>query len=157
MKTPAVIIALFAASSIAAVAVPPSRVVQVKPRQETVVVEAPPATSSIVVVDVEAEVEAVLADARAKSIATIRNGGGEGRRLFECGQLCSQCRTGAVTAAVAEIALCGTAALAVEVFTLGTATILEVAGFIACEAAAIGTLNEAEANCQGLADPANRR
>ncbi|KAH8648235.1 hypothetical protein BGZ61DRAFT_376467, partial [Ilyonectria robusta] len=97
-------------------------------------------------------IEKVVTDARAESITTIEGGGGQGRRLFEFGQLCSQCRTGAVTA-VGEIALCGTTALAVEVATAGIATILEVAGFIACEAAVIGTLNEAEANCQGLADP----
>ncbi|KAL6411786.1 hypothetical protein AUP68_04164 [Ilyonectria robusta] len=145
MKTAGILIALLTASGIAAAtpgsvrfrSVADADAANVKARQEGDL----------------AGVEKVLADARAASIAEIEKGGGEGRQLFECGQLCSQCRTGAITTAVAEIALCGTAALAVEVFTLGAATILEVAGFVACEAAVVGTLNESEANCSGLVDP----
>ncbi|KAH7109756.1 hypothetical protein EDB81DRAFT_832761, partial [Dactylonectria macrodidyma] len=60
---------------------------------------------------------------------------------------------GAITSALGEIAVCGTAALALEVATAGIATILEVAGFVACETTVIGTLNQAEAECESLADP----
>lgn len=94
-----------------------------------------------------------LDDARSASANSIMNTQGEGRQLLECGSLCTQCRNGAITTALGEVALCGTAALAVEVATAGLATILEVAGFVACEATVIGTLNTAEAECQGLADP----
>ncbi|KAH6976500.1 hypothetical protein BKA56DRAFT_618407 [Ilyonectria sp. MPI-CAGE-AT-0026] len=94
-----------------------------------------------------------LDDARSASANSIMNTQGEGRQLLECGRLCTQCRNGAITTALGEVALCGTAALAVEVATAGIATILEVAGFVACETAVIGTLNTAEAECQGLADP----
>ncbi|KAI1840413.1 hypothetical protein JX265_007163 [Neoarthrinium moseri] len=100
--------------------------------------------------DAEAIVNKVLADARAKSAARIKEETGEGRRLTECGTLCSQCRNGAITTALGEVALCGTTALALEVASAGTTTILEVAGFLACETIVIGNLNESEANCAAL-------
>ncbi|KAH7000757.1 hypothetical protein EDB80DRAFT_866762 [Ilyonectria destructans] len=83
-----------------------------------------------------------LDDARSASANSIMNTQGEGRQLLECGRLCTQCRNGAITTALGEVAVCRTAALAIE-----------VAGFIACETAVVGTLNQAEAECEGLADP----
>lgn len=100
----------------------------------------------------EDKVKSVLQDARNKSISEIEQGGGRGRKLGDtnCTTACSQCRTGAVTTAVGEIALCGTVALATEVATAGIATILEVSGFAACETTVIGELNKSEAECSSL-------
>lgn len=97
-------------------------------------------------------VNSILRDARTSSMEQIEVGGGRGRKLSStnCSTACSQCQTGAVTTAVGEIALCGTAALATEVATAGVATILEISGFIACETAVIGELNKSEAECSSL-------
>lgn len=97
-------------------------------------------------------VNSIIRDARTSSMEQIEVGGGRGRKLSSapCSTACSQCQTGAVTSAVGEIGLCGTAALATEIATAGVATILEVCGFIACEATVIGELNKAEAECASL-------
>lgn len=97
-------------------------------------------------------VEAILRDARNGAIEAIEAGGGNGRKLGSttCTAACSQCQTGAVTVAVADIAVCGTAALAAEVLTAGATTILEITGFLACETRVIGELNKSEAECQSL-------
>ncbi|KAH8777876.1 hypothetical protein F5883DRAFT_614029 [Diaporthe sp. PMI_573] len=97
-------------------------------------------------------VNSILRDARTGAMEQIETGGGRGRKLTStpCSTSCSQCQTGAVTVAVADIALCGTAALAAEVLTAGTTTILEVTGFIACEARVVGELNKSEAECSSL-------
>ncbi|KKY38522.1 hypothetical protein UCDDA912_g01514 [Diaporthe ampelina] len=97
-------------------------------------------------------VTSILRDARNSAMEQIETGGGRGRTLSEanCSAACSQCQTGAVTAAVGEIALCGSIALATEVATAGLATVLEVSGFIGCETTIIGELNKSEAECQSL-------
>ncbi|KAG8167202.1 hypothetical protein KVR01_002891 [Diaporthe batatas] len=97
-------------------------------------------------------VNSILRDARTGAMEQIEVGGGRGRKLTStpCSVSCSQCQTGAVTTAVADIALCGVAALATEVLTAGAATILEVTGFVACEARVIGELNKGEAECASL-------
>lgn len=98
------------------------------------------------------KVNSVLRDARNSAMEQIETGGGRGRKLSsaKCSTACSQCQTGAVTKAVGEVGVCGTAAVAIEVATAGAATILEVAGFISCQTAIIGELNAAEANCASL-------
>ncbi|KAJ3946258.1 uncharacterized protein N0V96_004618 [Colletotrichum fioriniae] len=93
-----------------------------------------------------------LQGARTASMEAIETGGGKGRRLgqMNCGRLCSQCQTGAVTAAVGEIAVCGVAAIGLAAVSGPLGVFLDVVGFAGCEAAAIGELNKAEAECQTL-------
>lgn len=97
-------------------------------------------------------VNSVLKDARNSAMEQMETGGGKGRKLSSaaCSQSCDQCRSGAVTKAIGEVGVCGTAALAIEVATAGAATILEVAGFISCQVAIMGELNSAEASCASL-------
>ncbi|KAJ0296018.1 hypothetical protein COL516b_011978 [Colletotrichum fioriniae] len=58
--------------------------------------------------------------------------------------------TGAVTAAVGEIAVYGVAAIGLAAVSGLLGVFLDVVGFAGCEAAAIGELNKAEAECQTL-------
>ncbi|KAK1657948.1 hypothetical protein BDP55DRAFT_683912 [Colletotrichum godetiae] len=93
-----------------------------------------------------------LQGARTASMEAIETGGGKGRRLgqMNCGTLCSQCQTGAVTAAVGEIAVCGVATLGLAAVSGPLGVFLEVVGFVGCETTVIGELNKAEAECQTL-------
>ncbi|KAI1044246.1 hypothetical protein LB505_008640 [Fusarium chuoi] len=78
--------------------------------------------------------EAALQQAREDSVKAIEGGQGRGRLLFDegnCSEACIRCRVNAVATAVA-----------VDVLTAGIATFLEAAGFVACEAAVVTTLNE---------------
>jgi hypothetical protein len=97
-------------------------------------------------------IELILRDARSESIADVQSGGGRGRKLSSssCSDACTQCRNGAIGSAVADIALCGIAGLALDVATQGATTILEIAGFFACEGKAISELNKSEAECASL-------
>lgn len=94
-------------------------------------------------------VNSILRDARNSANEQIEIGGGRGRKLSSapCSAGCSQCQTGAVTAAVGEIGVCGSAVHAADVASAGVATILAVTGFASCEVAVIGELNKAEAEC----------
>ncbi|KAK1509174.1 uncharacterized protein CCOS01_15690 [Colletotrichum costaricense] len=93
-----------------------------------------------------------LQGARNAAMEAIENGGGKGRRLGQtnCGTLCSQCKTGAVTSAVGKIAVCGAAALGLAAASGPIGIFLEVVGFAGCEAEAIGELNKSEAECQTI-------
>jgi hypothetical protein len=109
-------------------------------------------TRQIIEEEILLEIETVIDVARDDAAESYR-----GRRLTEeqggnkcTSSTCKQCRDGALTTALAEVAGCGIAALAVEVVTAGAATILEVAGFTACEVAIVGTYNQALAECTGL-------
>ncbi|KAK0386727.1 hypothetical protein NLU13_6562 [Sarocladium strictum] len=91
-----------------------------------------------------------LDTARNDAAAAINRGQGKGRLLLDeggCQEACQRCRTSAVATAVAEVFACGTAAVAIDVLTAGIATFLEVAGFAACEAAVVASLNEKEETC----------
>ncbi|KAF4455193.1 hypothetical protein F53441_2431 [Fusarium austroafricanum] len=94
--------------------------------------------------------EVALQQAREDSAAAIEQGLGRGRVLGDqatCSELCKRCRLSASATAVAEVFACGTAAVAVDVLTVGAATFLEAAGFIFCEGAVIAKLNEKEEAC----------
>ncbi|CZR45145.1 uncharacterized protein FPRO_15680 [Fusarium proliferatum ET1] len=94
--------------------------------------------------------EAALQQAREDSVKAIEGGQGRGRLLLDegnCSEACNRCRASAVATAVAEVFACGTAAVAIDVLTAGIATFLEAAGFVACEAAVVSTLNEKEETC----------
>ncbi|KAH8702704.1 hypothetical protein GQ44DRAFT_778539 [Phaeosphaeriaceae sp. PMI808] len=97
-------------------------------------------------------VNKVLDDARTSRVEAFKTNDSSRRRLgqTECSPNCQQCSNGATTKAIAEIAACGIAALAIDAATLGVGAILEAAGFIACETGVIGSLDESLANCKGL-------
>lgn len=81
---------------------------------------------------------AVLNSARSNSVGKIRRRRAQEAKERSCGQIpsadCNKCMDNAVPKAIAEVMVCGVAALAGGALSGGAASVLAATGFLACDA-----------------------